>query len=104
MAKAMYRAGVRLGREARAMVDGDDAIGMARAWNILYGVGTKEAKKLDKDSSVFQAEGCAAFDLSKHSGMSDEEIRFIGDAYSAGDVGQAEGFGEKLRFSHWRGS
>lgn len=100
MAKAMYRAGLKLGQEARAMVHRDDAVGMAKAWDIIYGAGTKEAKKLDKDHFVFQAQGCAAFELFKRWGMSDEEICFIGDAYCAGDVGQAEGFGEKLNFQH----
>ena len=100
MGQAMYRAGLKLGEEARGMVDRDDAIGMAKAWDIIYGAGTKEAKKLDKDHFIFQAGGCAAFDLFKRWGMSDEEIQFVGDAYCAGDVGQAEGFGDTLNFQH----
>jgi hypothetical protein len=100
MAQSMYRAGLKLGEEASAMVDRHDAIGMAKAWDIIYGAGTKEAKKLDKDHFVFEVGGCAAFELFKRWGMSDEEICFIGDAYCAGDVGQAEGFGDKLHFQH----
>lgn len=102
MANAMYHAGLKLGKEARDMVDRDDAVGMAKAWDIIYGAGTKEAKKLDKDQFVFQVEGCAAFELFRRWGMPDEEISFIGDAYCAGDVGQAEGFGDKLTFQHTR--
>ncbi len=100
MGQAMYRAGLKLGKEARAMVDRDDAIGMAKAWDIIYGAGSKAAKRLDKDHFVFQGRGCAAFELFKRWGLPEEEICFIGDAYCAGDVGQAEGFGDRLHFQH----
>jgi hypothetical protein len=89
-----------LGKEAHDMVGRGDPQGMAEAWDVIYGAGTKEAKKLDKDNFVFQVEGCPAFDLFKRWGMSDEEICFIGDAYCAGDVGQADGFGKDMHFQH----
>ncbi len=98
--KAMYRTGVRLGEEARTFTDKRGTIGMAEAWDVIYGMGTKEAEELSKDRFIIQANGCAAYYLMKRWGLTDEEIQFIGQAYCSGDVGQAHGFDEKMHFQH----
>lgn len=101
VAKAMYRTGLRLGEEARELVDTNDTIGMARAWDIIYGTGTDAAELLDKERFIIRGQGCAAFNLFKRWGISDDEIRFLADAYCIGDVGHAEGFGGKeMDFQH----
>jgi hypothetical protein len=100
LGKAMYEAGRKLGKEARGMVDRSDPKGMAEAWDLIYGAGTKEAETLDADGFVIRAQGCAAYALFKRWGMSEEEIRSIADSYCAGDVGHAEGFGDDLHFQH----
>lgn len=103
LGKAMYRTGHRLGVEARQFsTTKKGPEGMAEAWDVLYGVGTKEAPVLNKDRFVFRVSGCAAFDLMKRWGMSPEEIIFVGKAYCAGDVGQANGFDEEMFFQHTR--
>jgi hypothetical protein len=101
LAKAMYRTGLKLGEEARALADSNDTIGMARAWDVIYGAGTDAAEVLDKDRFIIRGQGCAAFDLFQRWGVPDEEIRFFADAYCVGDVGHAEGFGgEEMDFQH----
>lgn len=103
LGKAMYRAGYRLGEEARQFSKtAKGPVGMAEAWDVLYGVGTKEAPVLKQDQFVFRVAGCAAFDLMQRWGLSPEEINFIGKAYCAGDVGQARGFDEEMFFQHTR--
>jgi hypothetical protein len=103
LGKAMYRAGHRLGVEARQFsTTSKGPVGMAEAWDVLYGVGTKEAPILNEDHFVFRVSGCAAFDLMARWGLSPEEIIFIGKAYCAGDVGQARGFDEEMFFQHTR--
>jgi hypothetical protein len=103
LGKAMYRAGHRLGVEARQFSKTSNGpVGMAEAWDVLYGVGTKEAPILNEDHFVFRVSGCAAFDLMARWGLSPEEIIFIGKAYCAGDVGQARGFDEEMFFQHTR--
>jgi len=52
MGPAMYRAGLRLGKEARAIVDRDDTLGMAKAWDIIYGVGSRGASRLVNERFV----------------------------------------------------
>ncbi len=103
LGKAMYRTGRRLGVEARQFSKTKKGPeGMAEAWDVLYGVGTKEAPVLNKEQFIFRVLGCAAFDLMKRWGMSPEEIIFVGKAYCAGDVGQATGFDEEMFFQHTR--
>lgn len=103
LGKAMYRAGHRLGEEARQFSrTGKGPVGMAEAWDVLYGVGTKEAPILSEDQFVFRVSGCAAFSLMERWGLSPEEIIFLGKAYCAGDVGQARGFDEDMFFQHTR--
>ena len=63
VAKAMYRTGLRLGEEARELVDTNDTIGMAKAWDIIYGMGTDAAERLDKERFIIRGQGCAAFNL-----------------------------------------
>ena len=93
LAEAMYRTGLKLGEEARQLVDTHDTFGIAKAWDIIYGMGTKEAARLDKDRFVIRGAGCAAFQLFQRWGVPDEDIRYLADAYCVGDVGHAEGFG-----------
>lgn len=101
LGKAMYRAGYRLGEEARQFAKTSKGpVGMAEAWDVLFGIGTKEAAVLEKDRFVFRVTGCAAFDLMARWGLSPEEIIFLGKAYCAGDVGQARGFDEEMFFQH----
>ena len=101
LGKAMYRAGHRLGEEARQFSKTSQGpVGMAEAWDVLYGAGTKEAAVLIKDRFVFRVPTCAAFDLMARWGLSPEEIIFIGKAYCAGDVGQANGFDDEMFFQH----
>jgi hypothetical protein len=103
LGKAMYRTGHRLGVEARQFSKTSKGpIGMAEAWDVLYGAGTKEAVALNQEQFVFRVLGCAAFDLMARWGLSPEEIIFIGKAYCAGDVGQARGFDEEMFFQHTR--
>jgi hypothetical protein len=101
MGKAMYRTGLRLGVEAREFSQTKKGpVGMAEAWDVLYGAGTKEAAVLNQDEFVFRVPACAAFDLMQRWGLDPEEILFIGKAYCAGDVGQARGFDEEMFFQH----
>lgn len=101
LGKAMYRAGLRLGEEAQKFSKTQKGPrGMANAWDVLYGAGTKEAVILNDDRFVFQVASCAAFDLMKRWGLTTEEIKFIGKAYCAGDVGQANGFDNNMIFQH----
>ena len=101
LGKSMFRAGHRLGVEARQFSKtAEGPVGMAEAWDVLYGVGTKEAPVLNQDRFVFKVNACAAFDLMARWGLSPEEIIFIGKAYCAGDVGQARGFDEEMFFQH----
>ncbi|HBG73984.1 MAG: hypothetical protein A2X25_02415 [Chloroflexi bacterium GWB2_49_20] len=103
LGKAMYRTGHRLGVEAREFSKTQKGPqGMAEAWDVLYGVGTKEAPVLNDDQFVFRVFGCAAFDLMKRWGMEPDEILFVGRAYCAGDTGQAKGFDEDMFFQHTR--
>lgn len=103
LGKAMYRAGHRLGEEARQFSKtGKGPVGMAEAWDVLYGAGTKEAAVLNEDRFVFRVTRCAAFDLMNRWGLSPEEVIFLGKAYCAGDVGQAKGFDEEMFFQHTR--
>lgn len=103
LGKAMYRAGHRLGEEARQFSEtGKGPVGMAEAWDVLYGAGTKEAAVLNEDRFVFRVTRCAAFDLMNRWGLSPEEVIFLGKAYCAGDVGQAKGFDEEMFFQHTR--
>lgn len=103
MGKAMYRAGHRLGVEAREFSKTKKGpVGMAEAWDVLYGAGTKEAQVLNPEQFVFRVTGCAGFDLMKRWGLDTEEILFIGKAYCAGDAGQARGFDEEMYFQHPR--
>ena len=97
---AMYNAGLKLGKEARGIVESDDTFGMAKAWDSIYGAGTKEAEELDERAFIIKGQACAAYNLFKRWGMPEEEVRFISDAYCIGDVGQAEGFSDKLHFQH----
>jgi hypothetical protein len=73
---------------------------MAKAWDLLFGMGTKEAEELSKDTFVIKGKSCAAYNLFKRWGMPDEEIHFVCDSYCAGDVGQAKGFSDRLHFQH----
>lgn len=100
LASSMRRAGFELGEEARGMVDTGGPRGMARAWDIVYGMGSKEAEQLDDDRFVFRVNDCAAFNLFRRRGLSDEEIGFICDAYCVADVGFADGFGKEMYFQH----
>lgn len=101
MGKAMYRAGLRLGEEAREFSKTKKGpVGMAEAWDVLYGAGTKEAHILNENRFVFRVTGCAAFNLMKRWGLDPEEIKFLGKAYCAGDVGQARGFDSEMVFQH----
>ncbi len=100
LGKAMYRAGLKLGKEARGMVDRGDAIGMAQAWDVIYGMGTEAAEQLDAGRFVIRAQGCAAFNLFLRWGVSLEEAMFLGNAYCAGDVGHGEAFSDELHFQH----
>jgi hypothetical protein len=98
--KAMYRTGVRLGKEAQTMTEKRGPLGMAEAWDVIYGMGTQEADQLSEERFIIHANGCAAYHLMKRWGLTDEEIQFIGQAYCSGDVGQANGFDEKMNFQH----
>lgn len=98
--RAMYRAGFELGREARALVDAGTPPAMAKAWDLLYGMGSQEAAQLDENHFVIQAIGCAALNLFRRRGLGEQEIRFLCDAFCIGDVGHAEGFDAKMRFQH----
>ncbi len=101
LGKVMYRAGYQLGVEARQFSKtGKGPVGMAEAWDVLYGVGTKEATVLKEDRFVFETSGCPAFTLMERWGLTPEEIKFVGKAYCAGDVGQAHGFDEGMVFQH----
>ncbi len=98
--RAMYRAGRELGQEVRALIGAGSPLGMAKAWDLLYGMGTQEAEQLDQDHFVIQGTGCAALDLFRRRGLCDEEIRFVCDAYCIGDTGHAQGFDQQLQFQH----
>jgi len=100
LGKAMYRAGVQLGREAKALSDMDGPLGIAKAWDVLYGMGTKEAQKLDADNFFVRVNACAALNVLRRFGLSDEDILYVGSAYCAGDQGHALGFDEKMAFQH----
>jgi len=101
LGRAMYRAGVRLGQEARAFGPAGGPRGMAAAWDVIYGMGTKEAERLDDKRFIIRGTNCGAYELMKRWGLSAEEIRFLADAYCAGDVGHAEGFGGgEMHFQH----
>jgi hypothetical protein len=100
MGKAMYRAGLKLGKEASELVDREDVVGMAQAWDVIYGMGTAEAEQLDDQRFIIRGQNCAAFNLFRRWGESDRDIRDFCDAYCAGDMGHAEGFGEKIHFQH----
>ncbi len=102
LGRAMYRAGVRLGREARELTENHDADGMAKAWDVLYGMGTQEAEQLDSGRFVVRSGegGCATLNLMRRWGLAEDEIRFLCDAYCCADVGHAEGFNEQMHFQH----
>ena len=100
LGKVMYNAGYKLGAEARNLVDKSGPKGMAQAWDIIYGAGTKEAEDLDDDNFVISHSACAAYFLFKRWGMSADEINFVGEAYCAADIGHAEGFVPALNFQH----
>jgi len=103
LGKAMYRTGYRLGVEAREFSKTKKGPqGMAEAWDVLYGVGTKEAPVLNVNEFVFKVLGCGAFDLMNRWGLDQEDIIFLGKAYCAGDAGQAKGFDEDMFFQHTR--
>ena len=101
LAIGMYRTGLKLGEEARDLVEEDGPIGMAKAWDIIYGAGTNEAEQLDEERFIIRGASCAAFELFKRWNVPEETIRFFADAYCVGDVGHAEGFGkEDMDFQH----
>jgi hypothetical protein len=97
---AMYRAGVQLGQEARQHTDELGPRGMAKAWDVIYGLGTGEAEELSQERFNIRVTACGAFEVLKRFGLSDEEIRFVGAAYCAGDAGHARGFDEEMYFQH----
>lgn len=101
LGRAMYRAGLRLGQEARQLTETRDAKGMAEAWDVLYGMGSKEAGQLNSGRFVVHSAegGCAAVNLMRRWGLEDD-IRFLCDAYCCADVGHAEGFNEQMHFQH----
>jgi predicted hydrocarbon binding protein len=100
LGKVMYNAGYKLGSEARQLVDKSGPRGMAEAWDIIYGAGTEEAELVDDDNFVISHSACAAYFLFKRWGMSADDIKFVGEAYCAADIGHAEGFGGDLNFQH----
>lgn len=100
LGRGMYRAGLRLGKEARALAGSLDPKGMAQAWDVLYGMGTQEAERVDGERFIIRGQGCAALNLMRRWGLSDDEIRFLSDAYCSGDLGHAEGFNEQMYFQH----
>ena len=100
LGKGMYRAGLRLGIEAQKTTEKRGPLGMAEAWDVIYGMGTREADQLSEGRFVIRANGCAAYHLMKRWGLEDEEIQFIGQAYCSGDVGQAHGFDGNMKFQH----
>jgi hypothetical protein len=100
LARAMYRAGFELGREARTLVETGNPVGMAKAWDLLYGMGSQQAEQLDEDHFVIQGISCAAFNLFRRRGLSEQEIRFVCDAFCIADVGHAEGFDKQMHFQH----
>ena len=100
LGKVMYKAGFKLGSEARKLVEKSGPKGMAEAWDIIYGAGTKEAEVLDDGNFIISHSACAAYHLFKRWGMPDDEIKFVGDAFCAADVGHAEGFGGEMNFQH----
>ncbi len=58
LGKAMYRAGHRLGEEARQFSKTSKGpLGMAEAWDVLYGAGTKEAVELNRETLCFSCIG-----------------------------------------------
>ncbi len=100
--RAMYRTGYQLGKEARALVDRDDTLGIAKSWEIIYGTDLKSERvlRLDEKGFTLCGHGCADLALFKRWGLSDEEVRFLADAFCIVDVGYAEGFSGKLYFQH----
>lgn len=93
MGKAMYNAGLQLGKDAREFTDYFDPEGMAQTWDVIYGMGTKEADIINEERFTITGYSCGAYNLFKRWGIPEEEIRFFADSYCAGDVGHAQGFG-----------
>src|SRR4030043_1783415 len=79
--KAMYRAGIKLGIEMQTVTEKRGPIGMAEAWDVIYGMGTQEASQLSEERFIIHPNGCAAYYLMKRWGLTDEEIKYIGQAY-----------------------
>jgi hypothetical protein len=96
----MYRAGLKLGAEAGGLSSRDDVVGMAEAWDVIYGMGTQEAETLNEEAFVIRGQNCAAYNLFRRWGASEAEIRSFADSYCAGDVGHAEGFSPRVHFQH----
>lgn len=101
LGKAMYRAGVQLGMEAHKFTDKRGPIGMAEAWDGIYGMGSDIADVLKEDEFNVSVTGCPAFEvLKRFADLPEDELHFIGQAYCAGDAGQAKGFDSKMHFQH----
>lgn len=107
LARGMYKAGHRLGQEDRKLTDRDDALGAAMVWKEVYGAEIPGERTVFVEPDRFVIKGfqkgvttCPAMAVFERWGMSKEEIRFLADAYCAGDVGRAEGFSDRIHFQH----
>jgi hypothetical protein len=98
--KSMFEAGVTLGKEIAEEVGRTDALGIAQAWELMYGItpGGEGTEELSDDVFIWKGSGCAAYDLMKRWGVSDEELAFLSDSYCAGDDGFVAGFNPDMKF------
>jgi hypothetical protein len=98
LGKAMYRAGYRLGVEARNFTTKKGPLGFAEVRDVIYGAGSTGTVLQSKDRCVYRTESCACYNLMKR--WDPEEVDFLGEVYCSGDVGQARGFDEEMFFQH----
>lgn len=99
---SLYQAGRRLGEEFRSLVSEEDALGIAKAWSLMYGVDLEGERvvHLSRDLVLLKGGGCPAFEMWKRWGISTDEMKFLAPAYCAGDHGFVEGFSSKVKLTH----
>lgn len=98
--KVMLEAGRIIGALVAGRVDQSGIPGLVEAWEKMYGVSPDSALELTADRYVFQGTGCAALEMWRRAGVSDEDIKEMSDGYCFADCGFAEGYDPDLECSH----
>ena len=100
MRAAMLAAGRRMGAHVAAQTGKTGTQGIKAAWEFLYG--PQDVVEESSDTYVIRGGRCAAYELWKSWGVSDELIAELSDAYCIGDTGLACGIDPSVKLRHER--